>query len=206
VVGLHGQQKLMGTLDLHFLKQETAMSKEKWSLDSTHSELGFKIRHLMISNVSGYIRDFQVEAETSGNDFAKASITLTAKIANLLTNDDKRDAHLRSADFFDAENFPDLKFKSTSIEMVDGSNFTLNGELTMKGVTKEIGLDVEFGGIAKNGSGNETAGFTVTGKIKRNDWGITFNRVLDNGGLGVGEEVKISGEIRMVKQVATEAA
>lgn len=181
------------------------MKKVKWVLDPAHSELSFKIRHLMISNVSGYIKDFHVEAETPGNDFSEASIMLTAQMANLYTNDEKRDNHLRSADFFDANNFPDLKFESIKIEKVDNKTFMLYGKLTMKGITKPVTLNVEFGGIAQDAHGNDRAGFSITGKITRSDWGISFNRVLDTGGVGLGEEVKILSEIQMVKQTLADA-
>lgn len=174
------------------------MNKVKWVLDPLHSELGFKIRHLMINNVSGYFKGFQVEVETNGHNFSNASISLTTKIAGISTNDENRDAHLRSADFFDADNFPDLKFKSTSIEKIDEENFIVHGDLTLKGIIKPVSLDAEFGGIAQDGHGNDKAGFAITGKIKRSDWGISFNRVMDTGGLGLGEEIKILSEIQLV--------
>ena len=153
------------------------MDKTKWVLDPAHSELGFKIRHLMINNVSGYFKGFQVEAETTADDFSNASILLTTKIADLSTNDEKRDAHLRSADFFDADNFPFLTFKSTQIEQVESERFVLSGELTLKGKTNPVSLNVEFGGIAKDAHGNDKAGFAVTGTIKRSDWGYRWSGI-----------------------------
>jgi polyisoprenoid-binding protein YceI len=178
------------------------MSNVKWVSDSAHSELGFKIRHLMISNVSGFIRNFQVEAETEGEDFSKASILLTGDMSTLSTNNEQRDKHLHSSDFFDVENYPELKFRSTKIEKINNENFVLYGELTLKDITKPVVLDMEFGNIINGQGGGRKAGFTVTGKINRNDWGINFNRVLESGGLGLGEELKIISEIQLVTQGA----
>jgi polyisoprenoid-binding protein YceI len=174
------------------------MSNKKWVTDAAHSELGFKIRHLMISNVSGNIKNFQMEAETQGEDFSKASVLLTADMNTLSTNNEQRDKHLHSADFFDVENYPVLKFSSTKIEKINDENFVLHGELTIKDITKPVVLDVESGGIMDGQGGSRKAGFTITGKINRSDWGISFNRVLESGGLGLGEEVKIISEIQLI--------
>ena len=153
----------------------------------------------MINNVSGHFRSFHIEAQTDGNDFSEASILVKANIADLSTNNETRDAHLKSKDFFDAEVFPELLFRSGKIEKDTTLNFVLHGDLTLKGTTKPIMLNVEFGGIAQDGQRNDKAGFTVTGKINRSDWGINFNRVLETGGLGLGEEVRISGEVQLLK-------
>jgi polyisoprenoid-binding protein YceI len=120
------------------------MAKTKWSLDPTHSELGFKIKHLMITNVSGLFKDFNVEAEAENGDFSTAKINVTAKMDSIYTNNDQRDAHLRNADFFEVEKYPELKFESTRIQKVDNDNFVLYGDLTLKGITKSVKLNVEY--------------------------------------------------------------
>jgi len=182
------------------------MSKTKWVLDPTHSELTFKIKHLMISNVSGAFKNFQAEVESDGADFSSAQINLTAEMASITTNNEQRDEHLRNSDFFEVENYPELIFKSTSVKKIDNDTFTVSGELTMKGVTKPVQLTAEYNGLVKDPWGGERAGFLVSGKINRSDWGISFNGVLETGGLVLGEEVKISSEIELVKQAISVAA
>lgn len=182
------------------------MAKTKWTLDPLHSELGFKIKHLMISNVSGSFTKFQAEAETEGEDFTAAQISLTADMASITTNNQQRDSHLRNGDFFDVEKHPELKFSSTKIEKTGDESFTLYGDLTMKGITKPVTLNVEYSGVTKDPWGGERAGFTVTGRIKRSDWGVTFNAALEAGGVALGEEVKLHSEIQLVKQAVSVAA
>ena len=176
------------------------MAKTKWSLDPIHSELQFKIKHLMISNVSGALKNFQAEVETEDKDFTTARINLIAQMDSISTNNEQRDAHLRNSDFFEVEKYPELKFKSTKVEKADSDTFVVYGELTMKGVTKRIRLNAEFNGVVKDPWGNERAAFTVTGKINRTDWGMNFNGVMETGGVMLGEEVKISSELELVKQ------
>ena len=182
------------------------MAKTKWILDATHSELGFKIKHLMITNVSGSFKNFQGEVNTEGEDFSTAQINVTVDMASISTNNEQRDEHLRNSDFFEVENHPELTFKSTRIEKVDSDTFTLNGELTLKGITKPVKLNVEYNGVTKDPWGGERAGFVITGKINRSDWGVNFNGVLETGGLMLGEEVKINSEVQLVKQAASVAA
>jgi polyisoprenoid-binding protein YceI len=175
------------------------MATTKWELDSTHSELGFKIKHLMITNVSGFFKKFNVKVETQNEDFTTAQITASADIRSIHTNNEQRDAHLRNADFFEADTYPELVFQSTRVEAVDDETFYLYGDLTMKGVTKPVKLNVEYSGVTKDPWGGERVGFLVTGKIKRSDWGINFNGVLETGGVMLGEEVKLNSEIQLVK-------
>lgn len=182
------------------------MKTTKWVLDPTHSELGFKIRHLMITNVSGSFKEFQAEVETEEDDFSTAQINATAEMASIFTNNEQRDAHLRSSDFFEAGKYPELKFQSTKIEKVDSETFTLYGELTLKGLTKPVKLNVEFTGLAKDPWGGERAGFVLSGKINRSEWGINFNGVLETGGLALSDEVKIHSELQLVKQTVSVAA
>ena len=182
------------------------MAQTKWILDSTHSELGFKIKHLMITNVSGSFKNFNAEVTSEETDFGTAQINLSADMASISTNNDQRDAHLRNSDFFEVEQYPELNFQSTTIEKKDSDTYTLFGELTMKGITKPVKLNVEYTGLSKDPWGGERAGFVVTGKINRSDWGINFNGVLETGGVMLSDEVRINGEIQLVKQVVSVAA
>jgi polyisoprenoid-binding protein YceI len=176
------------------------MSTTKWSLDPTHSELGFKIKHLMISNVSGGFTKFDVQTETSSDDFSDAQVVANVDVASINTSNSQRDEHLKNADFFEVESHPNLVFKSTKVEKLDSENFSLYGDLTIKDITKPVKLAVEFNGIAKDPWGNIKAGFTVNGKINRKEFGITYNAVMETGGVMLGEEVKINGDIQLVKQ------
>ena len=176
------------------------MTKTKWLLDPMHSELQFKIKHLMISNVSGAFKNFHAEVETEEEDFSTAEINLVAEMDSISTNNEQRDAHLRTSDFFEVEKYPELKFKSTKIEKTGSDIFTLHGELTLKGVTKPAKLNVEFNGTTKDPWGGERAGFVVTGKINRAHWGVSFNKALETGGVMLGDEIKINSEIELVKQ------
>lgn len=175
------------------------MATTKWVLDPTHSELLFKVKHLMITNVKGEFRNFS--AEIDGEDFTKAPVKVTIDSSSVFTNNDDRDNHLKSGDFFDVENHKELTFKSTSFEKVDDNEFKLKGMLTIKGVSKEVVLDVEFGGTNKDPWGNEKAGFSLTGKINRKEWGLNWNAALESGGVLVSDEVKIQAEVQFVKQV-----
>lgn len=176
------------------------MQTTNWALDPTHSEILFKLKHLMITNVKGEFRKFSASLSSDGNNFSKASVNVAIDAASVFTNEDNRDNHLKSADFFDVENHKEITFVGTSFEKVDDENYTLKGNLTIKGVSKEISLDVEFGGINKDPWGNEKAGFSVSGKINRKDFGLNWNAALETGGVLVSDEVKINAEIQLVKQ------
>jgi polyisoprenoid-binding protein YceI len=175
------------------------MATAKWDFDPTHSELGFKIKHLMITNVSGSFKKFDVKVETENDDFSTAQITARADMDSINTNNEQRDAHLRNSDFFETEKYPELVFQSTKVERVDEGTYNLYGDLTMKGVTKPVKLHVEYSRLTKDPWGGERAGFVVTGKINRSDWGINFNGVLETGGMVLSEEVKLNSEIQLVK-------
>jgi polyisoprenoid-binding protein YceI len=176
----------------------TTNSLTKWSVDTMHSEIGFKVKHMMITNVKGEFKNFTVEVD--GDDIFKSVLNVTVDASSISTNSDQRDGHLKSADFFDAENHKELSFKSTSFKKKDDDEYELKGLLTIKGISKEVSLDVEFGGINKDPWGNEKAGFSFKGKINRKDWGLNWNAALETGGVLVSEEVKITGEIQFVKQ------
>lgn len=174
--------------------------KTKWGLDSTHSEISFKVKHLMISNVKGVFKDFSADVYTSGDQFMTSDIDLQINPASIDTGVADRDVHLKSADFFDVDNFTSINFKGSSLEKVDDEEFVLQGDLTIKGVTKPVKLDVEFGGVMKDPWGNQKVGFSVNGKINRKDFGLTWNAALETGGVLVSDEVKISAEVQLVRQ------
>ncbi|SFG59577.1 YceI family protein [Pedobacter insulae] len=174
------------------------MATTKWTLDPTHSELQFKVKHLMITTVTGSLKSFTAELSSEGDDFTNADISFSSDISSIDTGNTDRDNHLKSADFFDAEKFPTMSFKSTSVEK-DGDDYIVKGDLTIKETTKPVKLTAEFGGIATDPWGNTKAGFTLSGKINRTDFGLTWNAALETGGVMVSEEVKILGELQFVK-------
>lgn len=174
--------------------------RTKWSLDPAHTEIGFKVKHMMITTVSGTFGKYDAVVETDGDDFSTASVEFTADVNSITTHNADRDKHLKSDDFFAADKYPQLKFKSTRIEKKDDENFILHGDLTIRDVTQPIALDVEMGGIGKDPWGNQKAGFSLTGKIKRTDYKLNWNAALETGGVLVGEEVKISAEVQLTKQ------
>jgi len=176
----------------------TTTAKTKWVLDPSHSELNFKVKHLMISNVKGSFRKF--DAEIDGEDFTALPVHVTIDASSIYTNDDVRDGHLKNADFFDVENHKEITFNSSSFKKVDDENYKLTGQLNIKGVSNSVTLDVEFGGINKDPWGNEKAAFSFHGKINRKDWGLNWNAALETGGVLVSDEVRINGEVQFVKQ------
>lgn len=176
------------------------MATKKWVIDPTHSEVTFKIKHLMITNVTGSFNIFDAQVETDNEDFTKASIRFTANVDSIDTGNEQRDGHLKSSDFFDAANYPKIKFVATKYENVDNDgSYELYGDLTIKEVTKQIKLSVEFGGVVKDPYGNTKAGFTINGKINRKDFGLTWNAVTEAGGVVVSDEVKLNAEIQLIE-------
>lgn len=178
-------------------------NKTKWVVDATHSEIGFKVRHLMIAHTKGFFKTFDANIYTTEKDFTTAEIDLWIDAASIYTGDEKRDEHLKSEDFFDVQHHKQITFTCTSIEKAsEGKTHDMWGELTMKGIMKVIKLNVEFGGIVKDHNGNEKAGFTVKGKINRKDWGLEWNKTIEIGGIMVGEDISIMCELEL--DVATE--
>jgi polyisoprenoid-binding protein YceI len=171
-----------------------------WKLDPTHSEVQFKVKHLMITTVTGYFKKFDLDVETEGDDFTKASkIEFTADIDSIDTNNQQRDTHLKSADFFDAANHGQLKFIGKNYS-TNGEEGQLQGDLTIRGVTKPITLNVEFGGIVVDPYGQTKAGFGVSGKISRKEFGLTWSAVTEAGQVVVSDDIRIHCEIQVVKQ------
>ena len=177
------------------------MANVKWAVDPMHSEVQFKVKHLMITTVTGYFQKFNIEAETEDEQFTKANrVVFTADVNSISTNNEQRDTHLRSAEFFDAEQFGEVRFESANYEKVGDDNYKLQGNLTIKGVTKPVTVDVEFGGIVVDPYGQTKAGFTVTGKISRKEFGLTWNAVTEAGSVVVSDEIKLHAEVQLVKQ------
>lgn len=181
-------------------KLKRKMMATTWTLDPTHSELQFKVKHLMITNVTGTFKNFDLAVETDSTDFKNANkIEFTADINSIDTNNEQRDTHLKSADFFDAEAHPQLKFTSNHYT-VNGNEGTLEGNLSIRGVSKPVKLNIEKGGIVVDGYGQTKAGFTVEGKISRKEFGLTWNAVTEAGSVVVSDDIKIYAEIQLVKQ------
>lgn len=165
----------------------------KWNLDPTHSEITFKVRHMMISNVKGEFKNFNVDLESEDETFRNVKASATINTASISTNNTDRDNHLKSAEFFNAESHPQITFET------DSMNDDVTGNLTINGVTKPVKLDVDFGGINVDPWGNTKAGFSFEGKIKRSDFGLNWNAALEAGGVMVSDEVHIAGELQFVK-------
>lgn len=173
---------------------------QHWKIDTTHSEVQFKVKHLMITTVTGYFKKFDLNVETGADDFSTVKkIDFTADIDSIDTNNAQRDTHLKSADFFNAEEHTQLRFVGTKYE-VKGDEAKLEGELTIRGITKPIVLNVEHGGIVVDPYGQVKAGFTVSGKISRKEFGLTWNAVTEAGSVVVSDEIKIHAEVQLVKQ------
>jgi polyisoprenoid-binding protein YceI len=176
-------------------------TKTKWGLDPVHTEISFKVKHLMVTNVKGVFKEYDASIYTTGDDFTTAEVDFWMNPASISTGDEQRDGHLKSADFFDVENHKEITFRGNTIENVDSDgSYELWGDLTIKGISKRIKLGVEFGGVIKDPWGNEKAGLTINGKVNRKDWGLNWNTALEAGGVLVGETVNISCEVELVKQ------
>jgi polyisoprenoid-binding protein YceI len=176
------------------------MAVTKWALDTTHAEIQFKIRHLMITNVTGSFGKFSATIETTDDNFDTSKINFTAEVDSITTKNEQRDAHLKSADFFEASKHPTLSFVSTKFEKLSGENYILHGDLSFHGITKNITLNVEHGGVIKDPWGNTRTGFTVEGKINRKDFGLVWNTATEAGGVVLGEDVKLHASVEFVKQ------
>jgi polyisoprenoid-binding protein YceI len=182
---------------------ETALvtTQTRWSIDQAHCELAFKVRHLMIAHVKGTFKIFDASIYTNSTDFTTADVDLWIDPASISTGDSKRDEHLKSPEFFDVDKHKQITFTSSTIGKPgpDGTQ-ELWGELTIIGITKNVKLNVLFGGLVKDPWGNEKAGFTISGKINRSDWGLVWNANIETGGVMVADEVMISCEIELINK------
>jgi polyisoprenoid-binding protein YceI len=175
----------------------------QWKIDPAHSEIQFKVKHLMITTVTGYFKQFTLKVKTETNDFTTSKkIEFTADINSIDTNNEQRDTHLKSADFFNAEEHSQLRFVGTTYEAKD-NEAKLHGALTIRGVTKPVTVNIEFGGIVVDSYGQTKSGFTVNAKISRKEFGLTWNAVTEAGSVIVSDEIKIHAELQLVKQVET---
>jgi len=172
----------------------------KWVIDPAHSEVQFKVKHLVISTVTGFFKGFEGSLETENADFDGAKINFSLDIDSIDTNQSQRDGHLKSADFFDAAQFPKITFNSTSFKIIDGDEYELTGDLEIKGVSKSVTLNVEYGGSTNDFYGNTKAGFEVTGKINRKDFGLTWDGVTEAGSVVLGSDIKLLINVQFAKQ------
>lgn len=200
--------------DIRGIKHETHMSTAtdpaantatgnlvKWTIDPAHSEIQFKVKHLMITTVTGSFGKFDADITAPGDDLSKARVTFRAEAASVTTGNEQRDGHMKSPDFFDITNHPHIIFNSIGAEDVDhDGSWTLKGELTINGITKPVALDVEFGGVMKDPWGNTKAGISIHGKLNRKDWNLNWNAALEAGGMLVSDEVRIACEVQLTKQ------
>lgn len=176
------------------------MAKTVWAIDPTHSSIDFSVKHMMIANVKGTFHTFEAKVEADPADLTTASIEFNIDVNSIDTRNNDRDNHLRSADFFETEKFPQIQFKSTGIASKGDDEYDVTGDVTIRGITRSETFSVTFEGAGKDPWGNEKAGFSGKGKIKRSDYGLTYNAVLEAGGVLIGDEIKISLEIEGAKQ------
>jgi polyisoprenoid-binding protein YceI len=176
------------------------MSNIKWAIDPTHSEIAFKVKHLMITTVTGYFRKYDLEVETETDDFSSVKkIEFSADIDSIDTNNEQRDAHLKSADFFNSEEESHILFSGKSYN-VSGDEGELSGDLTIRNITKPITLKVEYGGTLVDPYGQTKAGFTLSGKLSRKEFGLTWSAVTEAGSVVVSDDVKLAIEVQLIKQ------
>ncbi|MFD2328392.1 YceI family protein [Cohnella sp. GCM10020058] len=175
------------------------MAKSAWGIDASHSSIDFSIRHLMISKVKGTFHTFEANVNADADDLTTADIELSIDLSSIDTRNADRDAHLRNADFFDVENHPKLIFKASNIVKTGEGEYDVTGDVTLHGVTKQETFEVTYEGASKDPWGNQRAGFSAKGKIKRSDYGLTYNAALETGGVMLGDDVAISLELEAVK-------
>jgi len=171
-----------------------------WTLDTAHSSVNFRVRHLVISSVAGKFKTFEGTVESDKDDFTDARIRFSADVDSIDTGVEQRDNHLKSADFFDAANHPKLTFVSTGVKKKSENEYIITGDLTIRGITKPVELEAEFGGIQQDMYGNTVAGFELTGKIDRQEFGLHWSAVTEAGGLVAGNDVKLSISAELIKK------
>lgn len=176
------------------------MAKSKWAVDAAHSTVEFTVRHMMIAKVKGTFHEFTASIEADPEDLTTANIEVEVDVKSVDTRNADRDNHLRSADFFDADQYPKMTFKATDITKKGDGEYEVTGDLTIRGVTRQETFTVTFEGAGKDPWGNEKVGFSASGTINRSDYGLTWNAVLETGGVMVSDEVKIALEIEAIKQ------
>ncbi len=189
--------KKLNTLVVAMLVAGASMAQSNWTIDKPHSNIGFSVAHMVVSETTGNFKEFDAKVTTTADDFAGATVEFTAKTASVFTDNEKRDGHLKSDDFFNAEKFPELKFTGTLVKESD--KYILKGNLTIRDVTKAVSFDVTYGGRVK-AFGGEKAGFKLKGKVNRKEFGLKFDKALEGGGLIVGDEVELNVKVEINKQ------
>lgn len=202
---IHRRIKMIRTIIttlIVFFCAQPALAQYTWKADRSHTAIQFKVQHMMLSNVTGNFNEFEITVVTEKpDDFENADVSVVISAGSINTNNERRDNHLRSDDFLNAEQFPELTFKSTSLKKASGSKYKLSGNLTIRDVTKPVELDLELYGIVQGTQGKRTiAGFRVDGSIDRFDFNVKFNRVLETGGFVVGKDIRFDMDVQMVRQ------
>jgi len=192
-------KKIVVTLALAVLALGASAQAETWNIDASHSSVSFEVTHMVISKVRGRFTDFSGVINFDGKDISHGSVKVSAKTASVNTDNEDRDEHLRSDEFFDAETYPTMTFTSTKVSEVKDGKFKLTGDLTIKDVTKEVTFDCEFPGVVKDPWGNTRAGFSAETTINRQDFGVTWSTVLEGGGLALGNDVDLKLEFEAIK-------
>jgi len=175
-------------------------SQTNWNIDRSHTHVLFSIKHMIISNVTGYFRIFDGKVVSFSDDFNNTKVEFEIDVNSINTENEKRDKHLKSTDFFDTERYPKITFKSKSFKRISGSDYEIVGDLTMKGITKEVRFKGEYNGTVKDPGGNTRAGFSMSTKINRFDYGLSWNKTIETGALVVSNEVKIECEIEIYRK------
>lgn len=182
------------------LTASSLFAQTEWSLDKSHSQVGFSVTHLVITEVDGYFKDYDAKVVTKGDDFSTATIDFTVNTSSIFTDNEGRDKHLRSDDFFNAEKYPQMTFKGKSLKKLGDNKYKLVGDLTIRDVTKQVELDVKYNGMVKDPWGNTKAGFRVTGEINRFDYNLKWDKAIETGSLVVGKEVELIIDLQLVKK------
>jgi polyisoprenoid-binding protein YceI len=182
-----------------FFTAGSLFAQTKWNFDASHTNIGFEVDHMVIASVEGEFTKFDGSIETKGDGFENAAINFTADIASISTDNEKRDGHLKSDDFFNAEKYPQMIFKSKSMKNVKGDNWKLVGDLTIRDATKEVTLDVKYRGMVNDPWGNTRVGFKISGEVNRFDYNLKWNNLLETGGLIVGEDVTLEIDVELIK-------
>jgi polyisoprenoid-binding protein YceI len=193
-------RKLNLFLSLLILSAITLSAQTNWSVDKSHSKVGFSVTHLVITDVDGFFKEYNANVTTKGDDFSTANIDFTVNTSSIFTDNDGRDKHLRSDDFFNAEKYPQMVFKGKSMKKVSDNKYKLVGDLTIRDVTKQVELDVKYNGMVKDPWGNTKAGFKVSGEINRFDYNLKWNTAIETGALVVGREVELVIDLQLVKK------
>lgn len=182
-----------------FLAASSVLAQTSWVVDKSHSKIGFSVKHLVITDVDGFFKDYDAQITTQGEDFTKANIDFKISTNSIFTDNEDRDKHLRSDDFFNSEQFPQITFKGKSMRKIGNNKYKLTGDLTIRDVTKKIELDVVYNGMVKDPWGNTKVGFKITGKLNRFDYNLKWNKAIETGSLVVGKEVKLNIDLQLKK-------